>query len=107
MQNENKRHAVIVSERAVGMLVDHARFLANVSEEAAQNLIKDFQSASMSLETFPERNPWLIDSALPINKYRKLVFGKRYLIIYQFKNDHVYVDFIIDCRQEYAWLHQT
>jgi len=104
MQNENKRYAVIISERAAGMLVTNARFLANVSEEAAQNLIRDFQTAATSLEVLPERNLWLIDSALPINKYRKLLFGKRYLIIYQIKYDNVYLDYSLDCRQEYGWL---
>ncbi|WP_199614338.1 type II toxin-antitoxin system RelE/ParE family toxin [Paenibacillus alkalitolerans] len=104
MLNENKRHAVIVSERAAAMLVAHARFLANVSEEAAHNLISDFRVAATTLETMPDRNPWVIDSSLPFNKYRKLFFGKRYLIIYQIKNDNVYVDFILDCRQEYRWL---
>jgi hypothetical protein len=104
MPNENKLFAVVVSERAAGMLVAHARFLANVSEEAAQNLIMDFQAAATSLENIPDRNPGFIDSALPINKYRKLLFGKRYLIIYQIKYDNVYVDYIVDCRQEYGWL---
>lgn len=104
MQNENKSYVVIVSERAVGILAAHARFLANVSQEAAENLIKDFQVAATSLESMPTRNPWVIDPYLPTNKYRKLIFGKRYLILYQIKNENVFVDFILDCRKEYSWL---
>jgi len=104
MPNENKRHAVIVSERASGMLVAHVRFLANVSEEAAQNLIRDFGSAATSLEEIPNRNPWFTSAVLPMNKYHKLLFGSRYLLIYQIKSDNVYVDYILDCRQEYSWL---
>lgn len=104
MENEAKKYTVIVSEKAAEMLVFHARFLANVSEKATQKLIEDFTASVKSLETIPDRNPWLSDSALPINKYRKLLFCKRYLLIYQIKNDRVYVDYIVDCRQEYGWL---
>jgi len=53
---------------------------------------------------FTDRNPWLSDSALPVNKYRKLLFQKRYLLIYQIKGNKVYVDYVIDCRQNYKWL---
>lgn len=104
MENRNKHYTVIVSESAAEMLVSHARFLANVNEEAAQRLIGDFETAAGSLETVPERNPWLSDKSLPVNKYRKLLLSKRHLIIYQVKNETVYVDYIIDCRQDYGWL---
>lgn len=104
MGNENNRFTVIVSIRASEMLRDHALFLANVSEEAARNFIEDFKISAKSLEMLPERNPWLSDLSLPINKYRKLFFGKRYMIIYQVKSDKVYLDYVLDCRQDYKWL---
>ncbi len=104
MGKESSRYKVIISEKAVAMLVSHVRFLANVSEEAAQNLIAEFNYAAKSLETFPDRNAWLSDPSLPINKYRKMMFDKRYLIIYQVKSDKVYLDFVVDCRQDYNWL---
>lgn len=104
MGNENNRFTVIVSTRAAEMLRDHALFLANVSEEAARNFIEDFKTSAKSLEMLPERNPWLSDLSLPINKYRKLIFGKRYMIIYQVKSNKVYLDYVLDCRQDYKWL---
>jgi plasmid stabilization system protein ParE len=104
MGNENNRYSVIISAKANQMLVDHARFLANVSEEAARNFIDEFKHSASSLELLPERNPWLTDPALPINKYRKLIFGKRYIIIYQIKSGKVYLDNVLDCRQDYKWL---
>lgn len=104
MGKENNGYTVNVSEKAAQMLVSHARFLANVSEEAAQTLITEFKFAAASLEMIPDRNPWLSDSALPINKYRKLLFSKRYLLIYQVKKDTVYIDYVLDCRQDYRWL---
>jgi plasmid stabilization system protein ParE len=104
MGTDNKRYPVTISDKATEMMVSHARFLAQVSEKAAENLVLDFTVAATSLEQFPERNPWLSDPALPINKYRKLLVGKRYLLIYQIKHGTVYVDFVVDCRQDYGWL---
>jgi hypothetical protein len=104
MENENRSYIVSISDKASEMLVSHARFLANVSEEAAIKLIEDFKISAKSLERFPDRNPWISDSAMPVNKYRKLLFSNRYLLIYQIKQGMVYVDYIVDCRQDYRWL---
>ncbi|CAM4355498.1 type II toxin-antitoxin system RelE/ParE family toxin [Paenibacillus alkaliterrae] len=104
MENANRSYTVIISDKASAMLVSHARFLAQVSVEAAQNLIDDFKASAKSLERLPDRNPWLSDSALPINKYRKLLLCKRYLLIYQIKDSMVFVDYVVDCRQDYGWL---
>lgn len=104
METEDKKYAVIFSDKATEMMVSHARFLAQVSEKATENLVLEFTGAAKSLEQFPERNSWLSDPVLPINKYRKLLVSKRYLLIYQIKYNTVYVDFIVDCRQDYGWL---
>lgn len=104
MENGSNRYTVIVSEKATEMLVDHARFLANVSEDAARSFIEGYKQAARSLEFYPERNPWLVDHALPINKYCKLNFCKRYMLIYQVKPENVYLDYVLDCRQDYKWL---
>jgi hypothetical protein len=104
MENENRSYMVSISDKASEMLVSHARFLANVSEEAAIKLIEDFKISAKSLERFQDRNPWISDSAMPVNKYRKLLFSNRYLLIYQIKQGMVYVDYIVDCRQDYRWL---
>ncbi|MDD2482372.1 MAG: type II toxin-antitoxin system RelE/ParE family toxin [Lutispora sp.] len=104
MDSGDKSYRVIVSDEAAQMLVSHARFLAQVSETAAQHLITEFGEKAKSLENFPERNPWLSDLLVPPSKYRKLLMAKRYLLIYQVKGDTVYVDAVIDCRQDYGWL---
>jgi hypothetical protein len=67
-------------------------------------LIEDFKISAKSLERFPDYNPWISDSAMPVNKYRKLLFSNRYLLIYQIKQSIVCVDYIVDCRQDYRWL---
>ena len=104
MEIEDRKYIVIVSERASEMLVSHARFLAQVSEQAAQNFIKKFKLSAKLLEDLPERNPRLDVPAMQINKYRKLLICKHYLLIYQIKGNAVYVDYIVDCRQAYEWL---
>lgn len=100
----NKKYNVIISERTTQMLISHSRFLAQVSENAAIKLIDEFQEKVNSLETMPDRNPLLEDTFISERKYRKLVMKKRYLLIYQVKEDTVYVDYIVDCRQDYGWL---
>ena len=57
MEIENRKYIVIISERASEMLVSHIRFLAQVSEQATQNLIEEFKVSAKSLEDLPERNP--------------------------------------------------
>lgn len=104
METADKKYTVVISDEAYQMLVSHSRFLAQVSEKAALHFIDEFSEKVKSLEEFPERNPWLSDRALPINKYRKLLIFKRYLLIYQIKGSTVYVDYVVDCRQDYGWL---
>ncbi len=104
METADKKYTVIISDEATQMLISHSRFLAQVSEKAALNFIAEFSEKVKSLEKFPERNPWLSDPFIPAGKYRKLPMGKRYLLIYQVKGDTVYVDYVVDCRQDYGWL---
>jgi hypothetical protein len=104
MENKNKLYKVIVSDRASDMLMQHVRFMAQVSLQAADKLRVKIIEAAKSLENFPERNSWLLDAVLPVRKYRKMIISKRYLIIYQIKADTVYVEYILDCRQDYQWL---
>jgi len=104
MDSGNKRYDVVISGEATQMLVSHARFLAQVSEPAALRLIEVFQEKAMSLEQFPERNPWLTDPLIPTGKFRKLLLEKRYLLVYQIKKRTVYVDSVVDTRQDYGWL---
>ncbi len=104
MDSENKRYEVVISDEATQMLVSHARFLAQVSELAALRIIEVFQEKSKSLEQFPDRNPWLTDPLIPAGKYRKLLLEKRYLLVYQIKECTVYVEAVVDTRQDYGWL---
>ena len=103
MEQQNK-HRVIVSERAMQMFVFHAAFLAQVSPEAAKQLTAEFEKTANSLELMPQRCPWLTGEYIPRNAYRFIPFEKHYMIIFQIVDDIVYADYVVDCRQDYNWL---
>ena len=100
----NDCYSVIVSEKAKQMLVSHAAFLAKVSPTAAEKLVEDFQETASSLESMPNRCPWFSGAYIPKHQYRYIVFSKRYMLIYQIVDNTVYIDYCIDCRQDYNWL---
>lgn len=52
----------------------------------------------------PERLPFLDENYLPQNKYHRMFVEKWYLVIYQIRDENVYVDYILDCRSDYGWL---
>ena len=104
MGREDKVYNVIISDRASEMLVSHIRFLAQVSIKAANDLRIEIISSANSLQKIPERHSYIDDPELPQNKYRKTIVSKRYLLIYQIKDNNVYIDYILDCRQNYDWL---
>ena len=72
----NKKYTVIVSDRAASMLVNHVRFLARVSPEAAKKLHKEIVAEAKALEYMPESYPWLNRDEIPANKYRKKLVSK-------------------------------
>lgn len=99
----DKRYKVIVSDKAKRMLGTHIRFMAQVNEEAAAKK-KELIAVMRSLEHMPQRFPFFEESYIPQNKYHKVFVGKWDLILYQIKDDTVYVDYILDCRKDYSWL---
>lgn len=101
--NQNK-YTVNVSERAAKMLASHAAFLAQVNIEAAERLVVSFEKAAESLQVMPHRCSWLTGEYMPKNKYRALVFENRYMIIFQIKDDTIYIEYILDSRQDQSWL---
>ena len=100
-------YSVVVSERAAQMLVSHASFLANVNVEAANRPTSEFVETANSLRNMPQRHPWLRGDYIPRNTYRFALFEKRYMLIFQIVDDIVYVDYVVDCRQDYRWLLQN
>ncbi len=98
------QYKVIVSDRARQMLAGHVQFLTQKSPTAARKVKKNLMDAIRSLNQMAKRFPFLEAEFIPPNKYHKMFVEKWYLILYQIKNQTVYVDYIVDCRQSYRWL---
>lgn len=101
---ENRKYKVIVSDRAKRMLGTHIRFMARVSKEAAAAKKKELMTAMRSLAQMPQRFPSLEEIYITPNKYHKMFVVKWYLVLYQIQDDTVYVEYILDCREDYSWL---
>ena len=86
------------------MLAGHDRFLEQKSPSTARETKYDLMDAIRFLYQMPERFPFLDAEFIPLNKYHKMFVEKWYLILYQIKDQTVYVDYIVDCRQDYGWL---
>ena len=98
------KYKVIISDRAKEMLGMHIRFLAQVNKTAATQLKNGLVEEIRSLQDMPQRYAFFNENYIPANKYHKLYVEKWYLVLYQIKDDTVYVDWIVDCRQDYEWL---
>jgi len=99
-----QQYRIEVSDRAKTMLGTHAKFLAQKSPSAAREMKVKILTAIRSLSSMPERCPFFDGEFVPRNKYHKMVVDNRYLILYQIKDRMVFVDYIIDGRQDYNWL---
>lgn len=98
------QYKVIISERAKEMLGMHIRFLAQVNKSAAIKLKNRLIDEIRALQEMPQRYPFFNENYIPANKYHKLYVENWFLVLYQIKDDTVYVDWIVDCRQDYQWL---
>ena len=98
------RYKVIISDHAKEDLLLHVRFLAQINRSAAHSLRKRLVEEIRSLEEMPYRYPFFNEPYIPPNKYHKLYVDNYYLVLYQVRDDTVYVDWIVDCRQDYSWL---
>lgn len=94
------KYRVIVSEEAKTMLLDHMRFLSNVSIPASRKFLLAFKEAKAQLSAFPLSGPFDENPVLPAKTYRKCLFYGRYHILYEVGDNAVYIDAIVDCRQE-------
>lgn len=101
---EDRKYKVIVSDKAKRMLGTHIRFMAQVNKDAAAAKKKEIMAAMRSLSRMPQRFPFFEGAYITRNKYHKMFIEKWYLVLYQIRDDTVYVDYIIDCRKDYRWL---
>lgn len=97
-------YEVIISDEARRQLGQCVLFIAKDNPEAAQQLRERLVSGIRSLGTMPARYPFFQEPYIPHNKYHKMFVENWYLILYQIRDRQVYVDYVIDCRQDYRWL---
>lgn len=98
-------YKVVISGAARKMLMDQVYFLATVNPAAAQALRSKLIAEIRSLAQMPERFPYL-EPENRKSRYRKMLVPNWYLVIYTVENDTVFVEYILDCRQDYQWLLQ-
>ncbi|MCG9969534.1 type II toxin-antitoxin system RelE/ParE family toxin [Pelotomaculum terephthalicicum JT] len=99
-----KKYEVIISDAALNMLDSHIDFLARVNVNAARRTMDEILDNIESLQFNPERFPSYENRFLTDSHYRKMLSAKRYFIIYEISGNNVFVDYIVDCRQDYDWL---
>lgn len=97
-------YKVVISDRVKRILASHIRFMAQMDSDVAKAKKKEIMDAMRSLNQMPQRFPFFNETYIIPNKYRKMFIQKWYIVLYQIKDDTVYVDYIIDCRKNYAWL---
>ena len=71
---QNNSYKVIFSERASEMLLNHIRFMANVSISAAKNLRGGIMKAVQEIANMPNSNPWLIDEYIRVDSEFSVAF---------------------------------
>ena len=103
---DNIKYKVIISDRAKRMLGNHIRFMAQVNKDAAKEKKKGIMKALRLLAHMPQRFPFFKEMYIPPNRYHKMFVEKWYLVLFQIKDDTVYVDFILDYRKDYNWIIQ-
>ena len=99
-----RNYKVIVSDKAKRMLGTHIRFMAQVNKQAATAKKKEIMAAMRSLYQRSQRFPFFEELYITPNKYHKMFIEKWYLILYQIRDNTVYVEYILDCRKDYSWL---
>ena len=98
-----KKYKAILARRADIMMQAHIEFLARVSIPAAHRLLTDFKRSIHKIEDNPFQFSYadeLDAPGIPDETYRKCFFNERYKALFIIEEQTVYIDAIIDCRQE-------
>jgi len=98
-----RKYEVSLSRFAERMLLQHIEFLSQVNIAAASRLISSLKKVKSRLSENPYQFPFADDldvPGLPLKTYRKYLFEKRYKAIFLIEENNIYIDVIIDCRQE-------
>jgi len=98
-----QKYEASISRGAERMLLQHTEFLTQVNPAAARRLISSLKKLKSRLSDNPYQFPFADDldvPGIPPETYRKCLFEKRYKALFLIEGNDVYIDAIIDCRQE-------
>lgn len=87
-------------------MAQYLSYIAENDEGAALRIKTELDKAIRALDHMPKRYPILNDPYIMPNKYHKMLVAKNFVVLYQVRDKHVYVDWVVDCRQDYRWLIQ-
>ena len=99
----HNKYNVTLARRVERMLMAHTEFLSRVSVAAARRLLVDFKKKTRLLAANPQQFPFadeLDAPGIPPQTYRKCIFDERYKALYLIEGTDVFIDAVIDCRQE-------
>ena len=95
------RYNLVFASRVDIQLLQHFRFIKNVSIPAAIRFRDDFSKAIHEISDNPFQFPIDTDLNLPEGLYHKTIFAKWYKILFLVKDNTVYIDAVVDCRQRF------
>ena len=95
-------YQITVTPDAEADLSELRDYIANVlrSPETAHSYLHHLRKEIGSLSEMPARYPFFNEEPILPNKYHKMYIEKWYLVLYQIQDDTVYVEYILDCRQD-------
>lgn len=97
-------YKVYVSDRAKKQIAEHIAFVANINKSSAKILKKRMIKTLQSLSDMPRRCPHFHIDSSDNYAYRKMPLEGKYIAVYHIEDTAVYIDYVIDCRQDYGWL---
>ena len=96
---QKKKYNVSVNPAVNDRMLEHVRFLAQVSIPAAERLYLSMEDAIAELESNPEICPLFNVPTFEDVDLRYKLCAKRYRIVFEISEKNVYVYDIQDCRQ--------
>lgn len=94
------KYNILLASRVKAQLLRHTEFLARVSVPAAKRFRDAYADTLEQIEDNPYQFPVDTDLSLPEGLYRKALFAKRYKALFSVEGDTVYIDAVVDCRQD-------
>ena len=103
-----RKFNVKLAKRAEKMLLAHTKFIAQVNLSAARRLVLEFKKIEARLTENPYQFPYADEldvPGIPPETYRKCLFDGRYKALILIEEHVVFIDAVIDCRQENSSLY--